>query len=792
MGAVRGAARTQRAGPPGRLRARTATRCTTWSTTCRSLPGDLDLRRPDLRPPDVAVPARARDAGALGADAGPGARRWSRCRPSPVTGPSGSHPPRTCRYWTREPPPSPPAAPPPGRGSPPSSSPSRGAGRPAWSGARPGRHRIAAPVEGRGYGHGRGMSQWGAYGAADAGAGLDPDPRLLLPGHHPRRHGHRAGPGAAVRRHRRRRARAGDRRSRAAQRRQTARARRPARTTTPGGWCAPARARSRSLQRLDAGVWTTVTPPVPISGDTGFVVPGGDRAAGAPVRRRHRLPRRGAGGARGHRPACAASRCSTWRPTCAASSRRRCRPRGTSRRCGRSRSRPARTRPGCGPRDAANGVGPVRHHRLPGLQGRRDVRGRRHAADVVRAPAHRRRDRGDRGHRADLDLRRHDVGGLHRVQRRQRRRHRRRLGAVPGGQGRPLRRTDPVSTAHAWTTVGARRDDRAGLPHDRQLPRRSPCSRATAWGSGAAGPPRCGSAAARGRSPSPATPCGRRSACGRRGSAPALAPHPRDLSRDGYADVLAVTTAGRLTLHPGWTPGGAANLGAAIELGRGWGAMRLLTQVGDWDGDGVGRRGGQRRRRPAAALPRRGRRRRHHPRRPRRDRQGLDRRSPRWSASATWTATAPSTWWPGARRPDPVALPRRRPRRGSPVRCTSAAAGAGSTSSPRSATSTATAAPTLVRPRPRTGALLLYRGRPGGTLAAGTDRSAPAWGSVRGAVGPGRPRRGRRRATSSRSTPPARCAATPGPASGLGRPDPRSPAGPGRDSSADRPTARRG
>ena len=39
-------------------------------------------------------------------------------------------------------------------------------------------------VLGHGFGHGHGMSQYGAQGAALAGQELPADPRLLLPGHH--------------------------------------------------------------------------------------------------------------------------------------------------------------------------------------------------------------------------------------------------------------------------------------------------------------------------------------------------------------------------------------------------------------------------------------------------------------------------------------------------------------------------------------------------------------------------------------------------------------------------------
>ena len=55
-------------------------------------------------------------------------------------------------------------------------------------------------VAGKGFGHGRGMSQWGSQGAALRGPERLADPRLLLPGHGDHDDRRRADPGAAQRR----------------------------------------------------------------------------------------------------------------------------------------------------------------------------------------------------------------------------------------------------------------------------------------------------------------------------------------------------------------------------------------------------------------------------------------------------------------------------------------------------------------------------------------------------------------------------------------------------------------
>ncbi len=62
--------------------------------------------------------------------------------------------------------------------------------------------------------------------------------------------------------------------------------------------------------------------------------------------------------------------------------------------------------------------------------------------------------------------------------------------------------------------------------------------------------------------------------------------HPRDLTGDLAADVLAMSPTGRLGVYPGWRRGAPTGLGSRIEISRGWAGARLLTQVGDWDGDG--------------------------------------------------------------------------------------------------------------------------------------------------------------------------------------------------------------
>lgn len=58
--------------------------------------------------------------------------------------------------------------------------------------------------------------------------------------------------------------------------------------------------------------------------------------------------------------------------------------------------------------------------------------------------------------------------------------------------------------------------------------------------------------------------------------------HPRDLSGDGFADVLAIGPTGQMVLYPGNADG---QLATPLQLGRGWTGGRPVTQVGDWNGD---------------------------------------------------------------------------------------------------------------------------------------------------------------------------------------------------------------
>lgn len=66
--------------------------------------------------------------------------------------------------------------------------------------------------------------------------------------------------------------------------------------------------------------------------------------------------------------------------------------------------------------------------------------------------------------------------------------------------------------------------------------------------------------------------------------APTLrAAHYRDWTGDGVPDVIAPNPSGRLWLYPGI---GTSGFAAPLQIGRGWGLRDLVTQVGDWDGDG--------------------------------------------------------------------------------------------------------------------------------------------------------------------------------------------------------------
>lgn len=59
-----------------------------------------------------------------------------------------------------------------------------------------------------------------------------------------------------------------------------------------------------------------------------------------------------------------------------------------------------------------------------------------------------------------------------------------------------------------------------------------------------------------------------------------------DMTGDGRADMLAVVgRTGELLLYPGNGKGGFA---PRVSLGRGWGTMRDVVALGDWDGNGTG------------------------------------------------------------------------------------------------------------------------------------------------------------------------------------------------------------
>ncbi|MGJ7442415.1 SpoIID/LytB domain-containing protein [Aquipuribacter sp. MA13-6] len=58
----------------------------------------------------------------------------------------------------------------------------------------------------------------------------------------------------------------------------------------------------------------------------------------------------------------------------------------------------------------------------------------------------------------------------------------------------------------------------------------------------------------------------------------------RDFTGDGYPDVLAITSTGLLLAYRGGPDG---RFTGSQQIGNGWGARDLVTQVGDWDGDGA-------------------------------------------------------------------------------------------------------------------------------------------------------------------------------------------------------------
>lgn len=60
---------------------------------------------------------------------------------------------------------------------------------------------------------------------------------------------------------------------------------------------------------------------------------------------------------------------------------------------------------------------------------------------------------------------------------------------------------------------------------------------------------------------------------------------PGDWNGDGRVDLLArLSSDGSLRLYPG---NGTGSFGRAYQIGNGWGGMRLVSGVGDWDGGGA-------------------------------------------------------------------------------------------------------------------------------------------------------------------------------------------------------------
>ena len=60
---------------------------------------------------------------------------------------------------------------------------------------------------------------------------------------------------------------------------------------------------------------------------------------------------------------------------------------------------------------------------------------------------------------------------------------------------------------------------------------------------------------------------------------------PGDWNGDGRNDLVGrLATDGSLRLYPG---NGTGGFGRAYQIGNGWGGMRLLSGIGDWDGDGA-------------------------------------------------------------------------------------------------------------------------------------------------------------------------------------------------------------
>ena len=438
-------------------------------------------------------------------------------------------------------------------------------------------------VEGRGYGHGRGMSQWGAYGAADAGL----DWTQILAFYYPGTARSASGTGSV------RVLLSGDtgadvhvHASVGLSLRSGGRVGALPTGSRYDAWrlVRPAAGAAPVLQRLDAGVWATVTPPVPISGDTGFVQPGGVvrvvLPTGTAVGHRGEV-RAVPEGTTGLRSVTVLDMEAYLRGVVPAEMPASWHEQALRAQSVAARSYAARLRAGATGRawDLCDTTA-CQVYKGTGT----------YAADgtLVTSAEHPRTDAAIAATAGTVLT--WTSGGTTSVAFTE-------FSAANGGATAAgsvpyqVAKADPYdgripSTAHAWTTtVPVATVERAypGIGTYRSI---TVLARngVGEWGGRVTSVRVSGS-----RGSVTVTGDALRSALGLRSAwfRTGAGAHPRDLSRDGYADVLSVTTAGRLTLHPGWGPGATAALGTPVELGRGWGGMRLLTQVGDWDGDGV-------------------------------------------------------------------------------------------------------------------------------------------------------------------------------------------------------------
>ncbi len=438
-------------------------------------------------------------------------------------------------------------------------------------------------VEGRGYGHGRGMSQWGAYGAADAGLDWTQILAFYYPG--TARSGTGTGPVRVLL--------SGDTGADVHVQAATGLSLRSGGQVgaLPTGsrydaWrlVRPAAGAAPVLQRLDAGVWATVTPPVPVSGDTGFVLPGGVvrlvLPSGTAVGYRGEV-RAVPEGTTGLRSVAVLDMEAYLRGVVPAEMPAAWHEQALRAQSVAARSYAARLRAGAAGKawdlcdttacQVFKGTGT-------------------YAADgtLVTSAEHPRTDAAIAATAGTVLT--WTAGGTTSVAFTE-------FSAANGGATAAgsvpyqVAKADPYdgripSTAHAWTTtVPVATVERAypGIGTYRSITVLARNGLGE-WGGRVTSVRVSGS-----RGSVTVTGDALRSALGLKSAwfRTGLGGHPRDLSRDGYADVLSVSATGRLVLHPGWAPGGTAALGTPAELGRGWGGFRLLTQAGDWDGDGV-------------------------------------------------------------------------------------------------------------------------------------------------------------------------------------------------------------